>query len=75
MKQCVAKSLTRSVLFATEGRDHQTVIDFAADLKAHGGSPEAVQHVSQDMSAANAKGAGFALMLEVNYPDRRVASR
>lgn len=49
------------LLFATEGRDHQTVIDFAADLKLHGGSPEAVQHVCQDMSAAYAKGVGLAL--------------
>ena len=26
----------KRLLFATEGRDHQTVVDFAADLKAHG---------------------------------------
>jgi transposase len=51
----------KRLLFATEGRDHQTVIDFAADLKAHGGSPQAVQHVCQDMSAAYAKGVGLAL--------------
>jgi transposase len=51
----------KRLLFATEGRDHQTVIDFAADLKAHGGSPEAVQHVCQDMSAAYANGVGLAL--------------
>jgi transposase len=51
----------KRLLFATEGRDHQTVIDFAADLQAHGGSPEAVQHVCQDMSAAYAKGVGLAL--------------
>jgi transposase len=52
---------TKRLLFATQGRDHQTVIDFAQDLKAHGGSPEAVQHVCQDMSAAYAKGVGLAL--------------
>ena len=42
--------------FATEGRDHQTVLDFAADLKAHGGDPAEVRHVCMDMSAAYAKG-------------------
>jgi transposase len=51
----------KRLLFATEGRDHQTVVDFAADLKAHGGEPEAVQHVCQDMSAAYAKGVAVAL--------------
>ena len=51
----------KRLLFATAGRDHQAVLDFAADLKAHGGSPEAVQHVCQDMSAAYAKGVGLAL--------------
>ena len=52
---------TKRLLFATEGRDHQTVIDFAADLKAHGGDPERVRHVCQDMSPAFAKGVGLAL--------------
>lgn len=51
----------KRLLFATEGRDHQTVIDFAADLKAHGGEPGQVQHVCQDMSSAYAKGVGLAL--------------
>ena len=51
----------KRLLFATEGRDHQTVVDFAADLKAHGGDPEQVRHVCQDMSAAYAKGVGMAL--------------
>ena len=32
----------KRLLFATEGSDHQTVVDFAADLKAHDGNPEAV---------------------------------
>ena len=35
----------KRLLFATEGRDHQTVIDFAADLKAHGGDPAQVRPV------------------------------
>ena len=51
----------KRLLFATPGRDHQTVVDFAADLKAHGGDPAQVQHVCQDMSAAYAKGVGMAL--------------
>ena len=49
------------LLFATEGRDHQTVLDFVDDLKAHGGDPAEVRHVCMDMSAAYAKGAGLAL--------------
>ncbi len=51
----------KRLLFATEGRDHQTVLDFAADLKAHGGDPAQVRHICMDMSAAYAKGAGLAL--------------
>ena len=51
----------KRLLFATEARDHQTVVDFAADLKAHGGEPELVLQVCQDMSAAYAKGVGMAL--------------
>ena len=51
----------KRLLFATEGRSHQTVIDFAADLKAHGGDPDQVRHVCMDMSAAYAKGVGLAL--------------
>lgn len=51
----------KRLVFATEGRDHQTVVDFAADLKAHGGDPAEVRHVCMDMSAAYAKGAAQAL--------------
>jgi transposase len=51
----------KRLLFATEGREHQTVVDFAADLKAHGGEPEQVRHVCMDMSAAYAKGVALAL--------------
>ena len=46
----------KRLLFATEGRERQTVIDFVADWKAHGGDPEQVRHVCMDMSAAYAKG-------------------
>jgi transposase len=51
----------KRLLFATEGRDHQTVLEFAADLKAHGGDPGDVRHVCMDMSAAYAKGVALAL--------------
>jgi transposase len=51
----------KRLLFATEGRDHRTVLEFADDLKTHGGDPAEVRHVCMDMSAAFAKGAGLAL--------------
>jgi len=51
----------KRLLFAADGRDHQTVVDFAADLQAHGGEPAQVHHVCQDMSAAYAKGVAKAL--------------
>lgn len=51
----------KRLLFACEGKDHQTVVNFAKDLKAHGGDPEQIEHVCQDMSAAFAKGVNQAL--------------
>ena len=58
----------KRLLFATEGRSHQAVLDFAADLKAHGGEPAQVQHVCMDMSAAYAKGAALALpQAQISY--------
>jgi transposase len=60
----------KRLLFATAGRDHQTVLDFADDLKAHAGSPEAVQHVCQDMSAAYTLGVALALPNAVISYDR-----
>lgn len=51
----------KRLLFACEGRSHQTVLDFVADLKAHGGDPAQVRHVCMDMSAAYAKGVSQAL--------------
>jgi transposase len=58
----------KRLLFAAEGRDHQTVVDFAADLKAHGGDPAEVRHVCMDMSAAYAKGATLALpQADISY--------
>ena len=60
--------LAKRLLFATEGRDHQTVVDFATDLKAHGGEPTEVRHVCIDMSAAYAKGAALALaQAQISY--------
>lgn len=59
---------TKRLLFACEGRGHQSVVDFAADLKAHGGDPAQLQHVCQDMSAAYAKGVGMALpQAQISY--------
>jgi len=51
----------KRLLFATAGRDHQTVLDFAQDLQAHGGKPEQIEHVCMDMSGAYLKGAQQAL--------------
>jgi transposase len=51
----------KRLLFATPGRDHQTVQDFAQDLQAHGGSPEQIEHVCMDMSGAFLKGAKRAM--------------
>ena len=51
----------KRLLFATEGREHRTVVEFAEDLKAHGGDPAQVRHVCMDMSAAYAKGVALAL--------------
>lgn len=58
----------KRLLFACEGRDHQSVLDFAAELKAHGGEAEQIKHVCQDMSAAYAKGVGMALpQAQISY--------
>jgi len=44
-------------LFATPGRDAETVGAFAADLRAHGGDPTKVREVACDMGAGFLKGA------------------
>ena len=44
------------VLFATEGKDAQTVAAFAEDFTAHRGDPAAIAEVCIDMSAAFIKG-------------------
>ena len=58
----------KRLLYACEGRDHQTVVDFATELKAHGGEPAQIEHVCQDISAAYAKGVGVALpQAQISY--------
>jgi len=49
------------VLFATEGRDAETVATFADDLTAHGGDPDQVCEVCIDMSPAFIKGTADSL--------------
>ena len=44
------------VVFATEGKDADTIAAFADDLVAHGGAPEAISEVCIDMSPAFIKG-------------------
>lgn len=53
--------LRRRLLFATEGRDHISVVDVVAYLKADGGDPVQVRHICMAMSATYAKGAALAL--------------
>ncbi len=43
---------TRSVLYATDGLDQNTVAEFARDLQEHGGDPAAVTAAAMDMSPA-----------------------
>ena len=45
------------VVFATGGKDAETVSAFANDLAAHGGNPDAIAEVCIDMSPAVIKGA------------------
>ena len=42
----------RRAVFVTEGRDQQTVEQFAGFLQAHGGDPKQISEVCQDMSEA-----------------------
>ena len=51
----------KRLLFATPGKDHETVEAFAADLEAHGGDRTAIAHACIDMSAAFALGIGKSL--------------
>jgi transposase len=49
------------VVFATEGKDAETVAAFADDLTAHSGDPDAVAEVCIDMSPAFIKGTADSL--------------
>ena len=49
---CDLDSGERRGVFATEGRDQQTVAQFAGFLKTHGGDPKQIGEVCQDMSEA-----------------------
>jgi len=51
-----ADLVKKRVLFATEGKDHQVWHTFVAALEKHHGHRHAITQVSQDMSAAYAKG-------------------
>ncbi len=46
----------RRAVFVVEGRDHETVQGFSCFLETHGGDPERVEEVCQDMSEAFLKG-------------------
>jgi transposase len=46
----------KKLLFGTEGKDNETVTDFVADLKKHGGNPEQITDAAIDMSKAFIKG-------------------
>jgi transposase len=49
------------VVFATDGKDAETVAAFADDLAEHGGDPDAVDEVCIDMSPAFIKGTAESL--------------
>jgi transposase len=51
----------KRLLFMTAGRSHETVVDFKADMVAHAGDPNRIEHVCMDMSAAYTKGVTEAL--------------
>jgi transposase len=53
-----ADMMAGRVLFATEGRNFDTVARFAADLAEHGGDPNNVTDTSSDMSTAFIRGIG-----------------
>lgn len=54
---------TQTVIFVTEARESIAVARVAADLRAHGGDPEAIRDVSIDMSPAYING------VEANFPN------
>jgi len=56
----------RRVVYATEGKDAQTVERFREDLEAHGGKAEQVEEACLDMSAAFIRG------LTDQFPDAKL---
>jgi len=54
---------SRRVMFATEGKDAETIKRFRQDLEAHGGKAEQIEEVCLDMSAAFISG------LKDQFPD------
>lgn len=46
----------KKLLFGTEGKDNETVMDFVTDLTRHGGNPEQITDAAIDMSKAFIKG-------------------
>jgi len=56
----------RRVLFATEGKDAETVKAFRADLEAHGGQAGQIEEACLDMSAAFIRG------LRDEFPDAKL---
>ena len=44
------------VLYATEGKDHETILRFVQDFQEHGGDVETIQAASIDLSPAYQKG-------------------
>lgn len=53
----VADNDARRVIFATAGKDAQTLADFASALQDHGGNAAQISAISMDFSAAFIKGA------------------
>ena len=53
----VADAEERKVVFVTQGRDSDTIGQFAEQLRTHNGAPEQITSVSIDMSPAFIKGA------------------
>ena len=60
----------KKLLFGTEGKDNQTVKEFVADLKQHGGDPEQITNAAIDMSKAFIKGVKEQLPNAVTTFDR-----
>jgi transposase len=60
LHHCRARPGCQATAVRHRGCEHQT-LDFAVDLKAHGGDPAEVRHVCLDMRAAYPKGAVLAL--------------